>query len=431
MVRFGILRGGVVGLVCGLMTLLMMGVPTTAQNATMPPTNTRRPTQIQTQAQPTITIPPTNTPRATRTPNITETTATPTEIITVIDPASGVPAQVCFGCNRTRLRTSPGTSGTVIIFLDSALPLTLIGRDADGAWVQVIAYGETVGWVATELVITMNGDPLTPAIVDELPVTGQAVNASPTPTSAVGIPSFISNVTSTARRIYQNGQALGNRANVFSKVGDSITASAFFLYPIGYGQFNPGAHEQVSGAVSAFRDSFTRNSVAAAPGWTAVQLLTPGSPCGSQITPLACEYQLNKPAVALIMIGTNDSGSGSAGVFAEQLRQVVQVTIDAGVVPVLSTIPPKRIDDFQNTQVDAFNRVIRQTAVQFDVPLWDYYAQMVRLPNAGMDADGLHPSVPPDGSTGVFSAANLQYGYTVRNMGALYVLDVMRRLVLS
>jgi hypothetical protein len=52
------------------------------------------------------------------------------------------------------------------------------------------------------------------------------------------------------------------------------------------------------------------------------------------------------------------------------------------------------------------------------------------LPNGGMSADGLHPSVPPDGRVYRFSAENLQYGYTLRNLQALQTLDTIWRLVL-
>jgi lysophospholipase L1-like esterase len=134
--------------------------------------------------------------------------------------------------------------------------------------------------------------------------------------------------------------------------------------------------------------------------------------------------------VALIMIGTNDSGSGATDAFAWQMSEIVRISIEMGVIPVLSTIPPKNIDENQEARVNAFNEVIRQIARQYDVPLWDYYANMVNLPNRGMSSDGLHPSAPPDGAAGRLTADNLQYGFTMRNLNALQVLDSLWQFVM-
>jgi hypothetical protein len=48
---------------------------------------------------------------------------------------------------------------------------------------------------------------------------------------------FISGITEHLRQIFLLGPSLGNRANVFSKIGDSITANAAFLAPIGWGRY--------------------------------------------------------------------------------------------------------------------------------------------------------------------------------------------------
>ena len=55
---------------------------------------------------------------------------------------------------------------------------------------------------------------------------------------------------------------------------------------------------------------------------------------------------------------------------------------------------------------------------------------MENAPNEGMSKDGLHPSFPPDSGAARFTAENLQYGYTIRNLSALQVLDVLWHTVL-
>jgi hypothetical protein len=55
------------------------------------------------------------------------------------------------------------------------------------------------------------------------------------------------------------------------------------------------------------------------------------------------------------------------------------------------------------------------------------------LPDAGLSEDGLHPSAPPNPSVNGanFTGDNLRYGYVMRNLTALQVLDTLRREVLA
>jgi hypothetical protein len=373
---------------------------------------------------------PTNTPRPSRTP-----TATPTPEPLVV--------RLCLDCNRVRLRNTPGTAGEILTILDPSAQLTVIGRTADNQWLQVlVAPGVTRGWVAALYTRLPDLSPIPAARLEQLPVQGVALEASPTPTTAftASIPPWLTGISSRTRAIYLRGQQLGNRRNVFSKIGDSMTAAPQFLYPIGFGQYELGAYGNLANAVAFFSqenaragNSFANQSLAAVSGWTADKLLTPGFAypelCGTD-TPLVCEYKQTRPAIALILIGSNDSGSGFPEVFAEQLRQIVEISLEMGVIPVLSTIPPKNFDENQEQRVQTWNSVIRAIAAQYEVPLWDYHANMLGLPNRGISSDGLHPSVPPDGAAARFTPENLQYGYTVRNLNALQVLDALLRTVM-
>ncbi len=379
---------------------------------------------------------PTNTPRPSRTP----TEAPPPTITPTPAPLT---ARLCLDCNRVRLRNTPGTAGEILTVLDPAAQLTVVGRTADNQWLQVlVAPGVTRGWMSALYARLPDLSPIPAERLNALPVEGVAVEASPTPTSAftASVPPWLTGISSRTRAIYLRGQQLGNRRNVFSKIGDSITAAPQFLYPIGFGQYELGSYGNLSNVIGFFSqvnaragNSFANQSLAAVSGWTADKLLTPGFAypeiCGAD-TPLMCEYKQVKPAIALIMIGTNDSGSGFTDVYADQLRQIVEISLEMGVIPVLSTIPPKNFDENQEQRVQAWNSVIRAIAAQYEVPLWDYHANMVGLPNRGMSSDGLHPSVPPDGAAGRFTPENLQYGYTMRNLNALQVLDALLRTVM-
>src|SRR5258708_4527770 len=399
------------------------------------------------------TIPPTNTKHAPAgtlepTPIASAVLITPTPSPTLSTTKVSIPARICSGCLRIRLRATPGTAGDVLSFLDDSVQLTMQGRSDDGMWVQVeiVVAGNTtedegaVGWIATDFVRLQGGQKLDESTLNALPVLDVAVAASPTPASNVGIPGWLSHISATSRQIFLKGQQLGNRANVFSRVGDSMTVSAYFLTPFGRGAYELGEYGQLAGTISYFSqtnartgNSFVNVSLAAGGGWSSHTLLIPGysAPelCG-QDSPLVCEYKQVKPSVALIMIGTNDSGSGTTDLFEGNLREIVQTSMDMGVIPVLSTIPPKPINEDQTARAIAFNQVIRSVAAQYDVPLWDYFSVMDTLPDKGLSSDHLHASVPPGGTSAVITSENLQYGYTIRNLQALQVLDALRQLVL-
>ena len=209
-------------------------------------------------------------------------------------------------------------------------------------------------------------------------------------------------IMSTARSIYLQGQQRGNRANVFSKVGDSITDTPYFLrqfatsYDLRDYSYLQGALDYFSVVQARAGNSFVNDSLAAKSGWTTFDLLNPAQAdegCLAGETPLACEYRLVRPALALIMIGTNDLELYSVNQYRANLTQIVQYTIDQGIIPVLSTLPPRALYD---AQVTAFNSVILDLAQTYDIPYWDFHAEVIGLSNRGLDWDGVHLSIPPN-----------------------------------
>ena len=355
------------------------------------------------------------------------------------------------------MRSGAGTGFDVVRTLEARTPLTLIGRTDDRNWLLAAVEDGTQGWIFYVYVDAFGA-------VRELPVTDAAGTVVPQPaapeetgseeepvettvvqptTASVAAPAnLISRVTATSQRIFRNGQTMGNRADVFSKVGDSITASDLFLNPIGHGAYNLADYGYLQSVIDYFsqtgaRDhfSFANSSLAARGGFTTSLVLNPEfavpGVCQPGETPLVCEYRVVHPSVALIMLGTNDVAYVDIGTFSANLRTIVQTSIDMGVIPVLSTIP-----DQPNLPtaalVPAYNRVINSISAAYDVPLWDLNGALNGLHNQGLSEDNVHPSYNPTlGTTAVFTPEALQYGYNVRNLTALQVLDVLWRRVLS
>jgi uncharacterized protein YraI len=395
--------------------------------------------------------------------------------------------------NHLRLRQSPGTAGTVISFLPAQMTLHLIGRTADNVWLQVITADQQQGWVLAQYINIYVG-------LDRIPVTGTAVDAPPptaghstqpaggsAPTSVAFVPTltptptstspptptdtppptatpvppsltspptatatntppggynhplpYLSGISDHARQIYLSGLASGNQANVFSKVGDSITVAPTFLVPFGYGQFNLRDDGYLADVVDHYASGWARNgnsfnnsSLATKGGWSSFSVLSPSladhSVCHASEPPLWCEYRLSRPSVALIMFGTNDVMDTSSGAYRANLQRIVGDTINFSIVPVLSTIPAFHRTGYDG-RVAELNGIIADVAHQYDIPLWDYWSAMAGLPNEGLGPDGIHPSAAPDSAD--FTPDSLQFGYTVRNLTALEALDALWRLEL-
>lgn len=324
---------------------------------------------------------------------------------------------------RLRLRDLPAFSGETLALLESFAPLTIIGRTADGWWLHVRTADDVQGWVVSEFVRTTMD-------VSAVPITADLdALAQPYPLA----PAVVRRMQETAAR----GAEQGARPGVFAKVGDSITAAPHFLRPIGAGIYTLGDFQHLQATIDYYRvdlgdgvTPFERVSLAAGVGWTAPAVLDPRyadpQQCAPGETPLECEYRLIQPQVALIMLGTNDVSRLNVSVYQGNLEEIVAISLERGVIPVISTIP---YQEQHEDAVYAFNRAVQDTAEKLIVPFWDLFSELAGLRDAGLDMDGVHLSIPPRGYKGAadFRPHNLYYGYVIRNLGALRQLEAVRQ----
>jgi hypothetical protein len=112
------------------------------------------------------------------------------------------------------------------------------------------------------------------------------------------------------------------------------------------------------------------------------------------------------------------------------MERIIQLSLDWGVIPILSTIPMR--PDIPET-IYAYNDQIRDLTASYNLPVWDYASAMNALPNYGLAWDNLHPSSSPADDSpqnaGVFTPENLQYGYVMRNLTGLQILNDVWRTV--
>jgi hypothetical protein len=261
------------------------------------------------------------------------------------------------------------------------------------------------------------------------------------------VPALEPAVIGHLERIASRGESFGNRPGAFAKIGDSITASPSFLQALACRTPRLGAWSELRGTLEFFGEtsvppgleesqcgvsnSYSRLGISAVGGWRAIDALSPREsfPECQGLPAVSCELQLLRPSVALIMFGTNDLEDFTAVEFRRDLARLARLVSSAGTIPVISTIPPRAQPRF-SPRVARFNAEIAALAGNRALPLWNFWRQMVEpgVSNLGLSRDGVHPSALCPPCTAVdFRPAGLRYGYALRNVGALRVLDRLRR----
>ena len=263
------------------------------------------------------------------------------------------------------------------------------------------------------------------------------------------VPAFGTAVAGHLEKVATRGERFGNQPGVLVKIGDSITASPSFLQALACQPPQLGPWTELAGTLEFFgttsvppgseepqcpvSNSYSRLGLAAVGGWRAADALLPREsfPECQGLPAVSCELQQLRPSVALIMFGTNDLEDVTAAQFRLDLARVARLVSRAGTIPVISTIPPRARQPFSQ-RVARFNAEIAALAENRALPLWNLWRQMVEpgVPNGGLSRDGVHPSAlcPPCTAIDV-RPGGLRYGYALRNLGALRVLDRLRRVV--
>jgi hypothetical protein len=231
-------------------------------------------------------------------------------------------------------------------------------------------------------------------------------------------------ISDTVVQIYQHGLLLGNNPFAFSKVGDCGSTPAWFLGDFDRGSdfYNLGEYQYLQDVIRVFQGSFDRTSLAAKSGFNAsslfVTLWADRSQCESNETPLACEYRLHRPVIAFIMLGSNDIYHPDD--FEPQMRKIIEFSIENGVVPVLSTKADNEEGD------GSINAIIARLAVEYDIPLWNFWLAVQPLPDQGLQEDMVHLTW---GRNFFDKTDVMEKAWPVRNLTALQVLDAVWRKV--
>lgn len=239
---------------------------------------------------------------------------------------------------------------------------------------------------------------------------------------------LVYNVGPRVREIYQRGQALGNNPEIVTKVGECNSMSWAFLRPFNYGEYALGDYGYLQAAID--RAHFVDDSAATGAGFTSA-LVTDGmygdpSRCASGVSPLQCEFERSRPSVAFIMLGMHDVHFLTTAQYEQAMRRVIDMSIDYGVIPVLTTFPIWP-DGTPKTQARIeFNLTLLRLSNEYGIPLANFWLASNSVQHSGVGVDHVHLTERLDNWTS-FEGEQYQWGMTMWNLVALQALDSIQK----
>ncbi len=362
------------------------------------------------------------------------------------------------------MRGGPGVDYAVIAVLDSGTGMIFEARNEDLSWLL----GHTVdggqrGWVAALYLSYGNG-----FIAANLPLSDEVIAVAPAepaapdaPAAAPAEPVAVGAVPAGAvadlpvislgwrvGEIAERGRTLGNNPHVFTQVGECNTLSGAFMRPFGSGSYDLGPYGALQATIDHFSaspvvdaaNSFWYKGVAMQTGLTSMAVTDPmyadPGQCPGGGSPLECDYARARPAIALINLGLYDVYWLSPYHYETAMRQVIEISIERGVIPVLTTFPTCA-GDTSNWPNEAsvrvanratFNNILAELAREYGVPLLNLWRATQALPNCGLKAgDHQHLSGEQVAAGWLsFNGQQAQAGFTMWNLVALQMLDALR-----
>ena len=246
--------------------------------------------------------------------------------------------------------------------------------------------------------------------------------ATPLPVLVNGIPSGEIIVMSPAvrqkvRETLDLGNQLGRNPHAFSKIGDSVALTPHYLTFFDKERYVLGEYDYLQPAINHYAGSFERYGVATRIGLHAWSLFDPlwadKEWCSPNEDMVACEIRLHNPSVLLVRLGSNDAGAEKA--FNDNMRALVEYALENGIVPILGT----KADRFEGLD-DRNNKIIREIAADYDLPLWDFDLIAGTIPQRGLGGDQVHMTMTDNND---YSDPNsFTRGYPVSDLTALMAL---------
>ena len=295
---------------------------------------------------------------------------------------------------------------------------------------------ETMPAAALTTAEPATAEPVTPQPASDTPVVEEPVvsptaepTTSPAPASYPAgfwqdLPVLPETISERAREIYRKGIAMGNNPHIFTKLGDCNSKSPDFLHGFG-GMYDLGEFAYLQPAIDYWKNSFRLPNQATNPGTTTSRLLVTlwtNDQCASDEIMLDCQYRLDNPAIVLIALGTIDAKYHNLDpqAFEKNLRVIIESSIERGILPVLGT----KADNIEGD--NSINETIARLAMEYELPLWNYWKAVQPAVNHGLLPDLEHLnswSGPP--ATDFSLPIAMDYGKEIKNITALQMLNFL------
>lgn len=333
------------------------------------------------------------------------------------------------------VHSGPGHTFNDVARLNPGVPVNIIERNRVGNWVRVIRIGDDDkllmdGWVMTGYLNYDNNFHLSQIPVNTEVADADPANADYQSTADLYAVPLISEVSRAMQGVYRYGQALSNQSAVVTKVGDSVSTNPLYLNPMSRDDYDLGPYDFLEDTILYFGPSLASGSVASRIGMTTYVIFDPlwadKEFCQPAETPLACEYRIKRPSIAMILFGPNDVRHMTDAEFAVQMRQIVEQSLDQGIIPVLSTFSVHP-DDALWWQAINFNLRLTEIAKEYEVPLINFWAAARILPEYGLDEDGIHVANSGFPNIKFSTGHEAWYGTSLQNLLAIRMLDEIRR----
>ncbi len=260
----------------------------------------------------------------------------------------------------------------------------------------------------------------TPVLSTAVPTTKPTATIQVTPTEDTRLLpndwrnwAIIPTLSPNAFQIYQKGLSMGNDPARFSVIGDCQSVPEVFLgiYETDWYWLGDD-YSYLQETIDAYPGSFSHESLAVKGGMSTSTALSPlwadQEKCSNNESPVECELRDYQPSIVFINLGTNWRADASTVPYETYLRQIVDIVIEHGTLPILLTKADNIEGDF------SINLITAKVAYDNDLPLVNFWMAAQYLKNKGLDEKKDNIYLTPD-------------GWDRRNFVALEALDAVRR----
>jgi uncharacterized protein YgiM (DUF1202 family) len=303
------------------------------------------------------------------------------------------------------VRNDDSTSGNIIGKLLIRTPVVIESRNSIGNWVIIHTVDTQVrGWVASRYINFDDGLTLTALPVVEELIVIPKIHDGRDPDEILIPPenyqpaiNITDSVLHNVLAIYQRGQEMGNQSDSLIMIGESNTVPTAVYCTLGTGNYSLGQYPHFQRIIDRFNstNSFCRAYESAQTGFNSSSVLDPywSNPnyCQADESPIQCEIRRRQPAFAVIYLGIGDHATIPPELFSSNMQRIIQMLIDNGVVPLVFTYPMADIYNVEGTP-GLYNDIVRNVALQYNLPLIDLRAATWDMNNRGVGHDGYHLS---------------------------------------